>query len=103
MARHKFHAKQTEADGIKFASKLESRYYKKLKMLQQAGEIVFFLRQVPLHLEGGVKLVVDFVIFWKNGDVTFEDTKGLMTSQAKQKIKQAESRYPIKIKIVTRV
>lgn len=103
MARHKFNAKPTESDGIRFDSKLEARYYQKLKMLQQAGEIVFFLRQVPLHLEGGVKLVVDFVIFWKNGEVSFEDTKGIMTPQAKQKIKQAEAKYPIKIKIVTRV
>ena len=76
MLRHKFKAKRTEVDDIKFSSKKEAKRYNTLKSLQNGGEIVFFLRQVPFHLPGGVKYVCDFLIFWANGIVTIEDVKG---------------------------
>ena len=50
--KHKYKAKQTEVDSIKFPSKLEAGYYLKLKLRKQAGDIKYFLRQVPLHLPG---------------------------------------------------
>ena len=100
--RHKFRAKQTISDGIKFPSKLEADYYRILKMLEKDGEIVFFLRQVPLHHSSGFKLVIDFQVFWKDGSVTFEDTKGVETKDFKIKRKAIESEYPFSIKIVTR-
>ena len=103
--RHKFGAIRSEEDGIKFASLLEKKYYKTLKMRQQAGDLLFFLRQVPLHLPGNVRYVIDFVEFIapKNGDqgdVIFTEVKGYMTEIAKLKIKQAEEIYGISINIV---
>jgi len=106
--KHKFGAKPCESDGIKFSSQLEKRYYHRLKRLQQAGEILFFLRQVPVHLPGNVRYVIDFVEFHApkgddQGDVVFTEVKGFMTPMAKMKIAQAEELLGITINIVTNV
>jgi len=103
--KHKFNAKPQICDGIKFPSKAEARYYKQLQQAEKSSELLFFLRQVPFHLPGNIKYVVDFVEFWapKNGepgDVVFTDVKGMMTPLARTKIAQVESLYPIKINIV---
>jgi len=98
--RHKFGAKRTERDGIKFDSKLEARYYSKLKIAQESGDLVFFLRQVPFHLPGGVRYVVDFQEFWADGEVKFTDVKGMETAEFKTKKKLVESLYPITINVV---
>lgn len=97
MIRHKFNAVRTEVDGEKFASKKEARYYSELLLARQSGELLFFLRQVPLHLGGGVRYVCDFLEFWKNGEVRFVDTKGFRTSMYIAKKKLAEAKYPITI------
>lgn len=97
MLRHKFHAKRTVVDDIKFSSKKEAKRYNILKSLQNVGEVLFFLRQVPFHLPGGVKYVCDFLIFWANGDVTIEDVKGFKTEIYKAKKKMVEALYPIEI------
>ena len=98
--RHKFSAVQTESDGIKFSSKKEARYYQNLKLRHRAGEVLFFLRQVPIHLPGGVKLVVDFQEFHADGSVHFVDTKGFETESFKAKRRMVESLYPFKIETV---
>ena len=95
--KHKFNAVQVETDGIKFPSKKEAKRYLQLKQLQALGEIVFFLRQVPFYLSGGVKYVCDFQIFWTDGSVTFEDVKGMKTSIYIAKKKMVEATYPIQI------
>lgn len=95
--RHKFRAKPCEDDGIKFASLKERKRYRELKLLQKNGEILFFLRQVPFHLEAGVKYVCDFLIFWTNSEVTIEDVKGVKTDMYILKKKMVEATYPITI------
>jgi hypothetical protein len=95
--KHKFKAKPTELDGIKFASKKEAKRYRELKTLQELGEILFFLRQVPFHLQAGVKYVCDFLVFWTNGEVTIEDVKGIKTDMYIVKKKMVEATYPITI------
>lgn len=95
--RHKFNAIPTTVDGIRFASKKESRVYEDLCMRRAAGEIVFFLRQVPFHLPGGVRYVVDFVTFNADGTVHFCDAKGMRTQLYLTKKKLVEAHYPIKI------
>jgi hypothetical protein len=97
MLKHKFKAKPTETDGIKFSSKKEAKRYNNLKMLKNIGEVLFFLRQVPFHLPGGVKYVCDFLIFWTNGEVTIEDVKGFKTESYKAKKKMVETLYPVEI------
>ena len=95
--KHKFKAVQTECDNIKFSSKKEAKRYNELKKLKDFGEVVFFLRQVPFHLAANVKYVCDFVVFWSNSDITFEDVKGVKLPMYVLKKKQVESLYPIKI------
>jgi hypothetical protein len=96
--KHKFKAIRCEADGIKFASKKERKRYLELKILQQAGDVLFFLRQAPFHLQGGVKYVCDYLVFWSDETVTVEDVKGVRTPMYIAKKKLVEAIYPIKIK-----
>jgi hypothetical protein len=95
--RHKFKAVPTVRDGFRFDSKKEARRFDDLKLLQKAGEIVFFLRQVPFHLPGNVTYRIDFLVFWSDGNVTFEDVKGVRTPQYITKKKIVETLYPITI------
>lgn len=101
--RHKFGAVAVEHDGCRFDSKIEGRYYQKLKLEQKAGELLFFLRQVPIHLPGKTKLVIDFVEFWRDESVVFTDVKGIETETFKLKRRQVEELYPIEINIVKKV
>ena len=95
--RHKFKAKSQTLEGIRFASKKEMNHYMDLQKLQSLGEIIFFLRQVPLHIPGGIKYVCDFVVFWAQGEVTFEDVKGFKTEMYKTKKKLVEHHYSLEI------
>ena len=102
MRQHKFYAKPAKrawGDGseIRFQSKKEARYFDKLILAQRSGELVFFLRQVPFHLPGGVTYRVDFQEFWSDGAVRFVDVKGVRTSQYIDKKKQVEALYPVEI------
>lgn len=97
MVWHKFHAQRTEVNGVKFSSKREAKYYSELQLAKKSGELLFFLRQVPFHLAGGVRYVCDFAEFWKNGEVRFVDTKGFKTPMYIAKKKMVESLYPVTI------
>lgn len=100
MIKHKFHAVACQADEINFSSKAERNYYHSLKALKKAGQVVFFLMQVPFHLPGKTKYIVDFQVFYADGTVDFVDVKGIETDVFKIKKRQVEEIYPIKIKIV---
>lgn len=97
MIRHKFHAKRTELDGIKFPSMKEAKYYSELKLRQSAGEVTFFIMQTPFHLPGNVKYVCDFQVFLADGTIEFIDVKGMKTPIYTVKKKLVEALYPIKI------
>lgn len=97
MTWHKFHAQRTELNGIRFSSRKEARYFGQLQLAQKAGDLLFFLRQVPFHLPGGIRYVCDFAEFWKSGEVRFVDVKGFATAQYRSKKKMVEALYPIKI------
>ena len=99
-AKSKYHTatkKERRVDGIIFQSKKEKEYYLQLKMLQKAGQIRFFLRQVPFELPGGVRYYLDFLEFWADGRVRFVDVKGYKTAPYKIKKKQVEATYNIQI------
>src|ERR1043165_2930450 len=99
---HKFKAKPVKYENSTFSSKLEFDYFLHLNLLQKGGEIIFFLRQVPLHLPGGTKYVCDFVTFDKMGEVHFIDVKGVETDTFKIKKREIEAVYPFEIKLVKR-
>lgn len=99
--KHKFHAKPQTVGNIRFASKLEARYYNHLLLRQRTGEIVFFLTQVPIRLPGGTIYRVDFLEFHADGSAHFVDTKGVQTPEFKIKKREIEAQYPFTIEIVT--
>ena len=96
--RHKYAATATVVDGIRFDSKREAKLYASLKARKEDGEVAFFLRQVPIHLPGGTKLVVDFLVFFTDGrPPEFLDAKGIETAVFKVKRREVEAAYPIQI------
>lgn len=97
MTFHKFHAKPTILDGIRFGSKKEAAYYQKLQLAKSSGQLLFFLRQVPIALPGGVTYRCDFQEFWANGEVRFVDVKGMKTPMYTLKKSQVEALYPFTI------
>lgn len=99
--QHKFRAVAVVRDGIRFDSKLEARLYDVLKIQQAMGVVVTFLRQVPVHLPGGVLMRVDFQVFYASGEVRFLDAKGVETEAWTAKRTIAEALYPFKIETWT--
>ena len=97
----KYHNQPTAVDGIRFDSKREARYYEQLKLRQAAGEVWYWLRQVPLHLPGGTRYVIDFLVFFKDPALAPEyvDVKGRETQVFRIKKREVEHHYPVRIKL----
>lgn len=93
----KYRAKATVIDNVRFASQKEGAMYVKLKAMQAAGEILYFLMQVPFYLPGGVKYVCDFVVVCVDETLRYVDVKGFKTPVYILKKKQVEALYPVKI------
>ena len=89
----------SEADGIRFASKAERNYYLRLKLRVQAGEVAWFIRQVPFHLPGKTKYVADFLEVLADGRIRVVDVKGRETQMFKLKRRQVEALYPVRIEL----
>lgn len=87
-------------DGTRFQSVLEKDYYELLLLLWQQGQVLWFTRQVPFWLEGGVKYVADFLVMTPNG-VRVVDTTGVMTPIKKNKLKQMRARHGIEVEVLT--
>jgi hypothetical protein len=109
----KYNNRRTLVDGWYFDSKGEAARYIELKQLRQAGEVKWFICQVPFRLPGKIVYLADFLVVWRWGleergrwgveqHVTVEDYKGVMTRSALNKIKQVEEIYGIKVNIITR-
>lgn len=104
-SRDRMGAKITEVDGIKFRSRLEADRYKELKLLKAAGEVKYFLRQVPFDVAPGVVYRCDFYVVYNTyppSEPGVEDTKGFLTDTSRVKIKVVEDRYGLAIRILRR-
>ena len=103
---NKFHAKTTEADGIKFGSKKEARIFRELQARQHNGELKFFLLQVPFILPGKTdsgrrfKHYLDFMAVRHDGEIEYIEVKGRDLPMGKLKRRQVEELYGIKIQVV---
>jgi hypothetical protein len=98
---HKYHNQPTVVDGIRFESKREARYYEQLKVRKALGEVQYWLRQVSLHLPGGTRYIVDFLVFFHDParKPEYVDVKGRETQVFRLKRREIEHHYPIKIKL----
>lgn len=94
----KYGAIATTVDGIRFDSKKEARFYEQLKLRKAAGEVAYWLRQVPLHMPGGTRYVIDFLVFFVDGRAPeYVDVKGRETAMFRVKRREIEHLYPIKV------
>ncbi|MGH8073674.1 MAG: DUF1064 domain-containing protein [Lysobacter sp.] len=98
--RSKYGAVVTHVDGIRFDSKREAKYYEQLKLRKAAGEVIYFLRQVPIHLPGGTKLVIDFLEVHADGSLHYVDAKGRETPAFRIKQREVHHHYPFRIELV---
>jgi hypothetical protein len=90
-------AGERTVDGILFASKAEAARFLELKALRRSGHVSFFLRQVPFHLPGGARYLLDFLVFWADGRQSFEDVKGHRTEVYELKRRQVAELYGVEI------
>ena len=102
----KYNAKITEAEGIKFGSKKEAAQFRELQARQHAGEIKFFLLQVPFLLPGKTdsgrrfKHYLDFMAIRSDGGIEYIEVKGRDLALGKLKRRMVEDLYNIKILVV---
>jgi hypothetical protein len=100
----KYRAIPTTIDGIRFHSKKEAEYYKRLKFLRSKGEIDRFHPQITFLLPGGMRHHVDFQVITKTPVgyeiVEYHEVKGRDTPIGKLKRKQCEEIYGIEIKLI---
>lgn len=99
----KYHNKKVQVDMYVFDSIAESRRYKELKLLEQAGEISElelqprFLLQERFKKNGKtfrkIEYIADFQ-YIENGRLVIEDVKGKETEVFKLKRKLFEHEYP---------
>jgi hypothetical protein len=98
MRFHKYGAKRTEVDGIKFMSQSEANRYVELKLLERSGQIQNlslqprftlqegFLNVDTLEKERKIEYVADFM-YTENNETIVEDVKGMKTADYKIKRK----------------
>ena len=111
----KWHNVRTPYNGVTYDSKAEARKAQELDLQVKAGEIDFWIRQVPFPLSDGEIYRADFVTFhqaqtrgssrtWDSlfsackrctlFSVTVIEVKGFMTPDARRKLKIFKKRYP---------
>ena len=100
---HKYHARKTEVDGIKFDSKREANRYVELKLMEQAKAIQDLKLQVKFPLVKKsphgreIVYIADFV-YYEDGKMVVEDSKGFKTDVYKLKKRLMAELYGIEIK-----
>lgn len=111
---HKYGAKPTTVDGIRFASMAEARRYSELKLLEKAGEIEDLQLQprYPLYAfsrneKAEVKIGeyrADFQYQFVKEPTkgVIEDVKGMKTELYRWKKKHFEAQYGITITEITK-
>lgn len=104
----KYHNIKTVINGERFDSRKEAARWQELLLLQRAGKITRLNRQVSYQLipsqyvdghlvERPCNYVADFV-YWQNGKLVVEDTKGKKTPEYIIKRKLMLQVYGIRIK-----
>lgn len=103
---HKYGAKPTVVDGIRFASQKEAKRYGELKLLEKAGEI-FDLRLQPEYdlcawQNGNAPIIGKYRADFSYLDIrtmrgVIEDVKGFRTELYRWKKKHVEAQYGITI------
>ncbi len=113
---HKYHVADKPDrtyNGVVYHSKKEMLKAQELDLQVRAGDLTFWLRQVPFLLDGSDKYVADFVTFkawWVSGppsdrthswNINVLEIKGFWTPLARNKFKRFKKQYPnLKVEVV---
>ena len=102
----KYKNDKANIDGYKFDSKVEAKYYEKLKEDKAKGLILNFELQPHFNLQPkyrfngknirAIEYVADFMVYELNGTETVIDIKGFATAEALLKRKLFQYAYPRK-------
>ncbi len=98
---HKYRARPTVVDDIRFASLKEARRYGELKLLEQIGAIQGLTLQENFSLEVGEIKICDYrsdFCYIENGKIVVEDCKGYRTREYKIKKQLMLACHGIEIK-----
>lgn len=101
---NKYRAKKTEYGGVVYDSRVEAAYARRLDLLKGAGQVRWWLRQVPVMIgEPGVDKPyrVDFVVCYADGSVRAEEVKGVETPQFKRQKRQWAKRGPFPLHVIS--
>jgi hypothetical protein len=102
---HHTFGKRTTVGALSFGSQAEARYHAELVLRVAAGQVLYFHRQVPIDLGGGVVYRCDFQEFHASGEVHYVDVKGKRTPLTREhdlKARLVSDRYPFDIEIARR-
>lgn len=118
MRGHKYGAKATTVDNIRFASKAEAKRYGELKMLEKAKQITALRLQPRFELfvdnggypdndQGRAIVLGDYVADFAYkltpaSDTIYEDVKGYDVPLQKWKRRHAEAQYGITVVLITK-
>ena len=98
---HKYGARATVVDGIRFPSIAEAKFYERSKERQAIGEIFYFTLWPVFVLPGGIRVRLDQqIVYPNNNGIDYYDVKGVITTQNKKNKRLVEHFWPIKIKVV---
>lgn len=97
--RHKYNAKRTVYRSKNFDSKIEAQVCGLLDELRKDGRILFYLWQVPIHVQGHKPHRVDFLVFLPDS-CFFMEVKGRDLSSGKTMRELSEHEIGCKIHVV---
>lgn len=99
-AKAKFKNKKTVVDGWLYPSKLQAQCKQDLDLMQAAGEVLWYIEEVPFRLPGHAVHRVDFLVVTPRG-VRLIEAKGRDHPMGKLKRRQVEEIYGVKIELWT--
>lgn len=79
-----------------YSSKREAEYAHELGLRKAAtnGDVLAWVVQVPVRLQGGVVYRVDFLVFLKGGGWELVEIKGCETASWRSKMRQMSEAHP---------
>lgn len=97
---NKYHAQATIYNGVRYPSKKEMARAQLNDLRVKAGQLRYWLRQIPFLLPGNRKHRVDFMEVEADGTVEFIEVKGRDLSAGRDRRREVEALYPVKIILV---
>lgn len=97
--KNKYGSRRTVVDGIKFDSLAEAKRYRELKLLKP--EQFEIHPRYPIMIRG-IKVcdvVLDFQ-YYLNGDMHYEDVKGVDNAMSRLKRRLVEASYGFKVEVI---